>query len=72
MLEKVFLDNLNEDNVVVVKVITTEEGYTFTERVGYDNSVTGRQELERDVLNPYKSVIFMMWGDSPTINEKDI
>ena len=72
MLEKIFLDNLNEDNVVVVKVITTEEGYTFTERVGYDNSVTGRQELERDVLNPYKSVIFMMWGDSPTINEKDI
>jgi hypothetical protein len=70
MNEKISLEMLNINNVIVLYQTLDSDGYVLkNHRVGYDNSLTGRKRVEEEVVEPYKSVIFMMWGDEPTINE---
>ena len=77
MIERISLDMLNETGVSVKKqqyIVQDGKEYAIGEpwRRAYVNSINGRQQLENEVTEPYKSVIFMMWGDTPTINEESI
>lgn len=40
-------------------------------RVAYVNSELGRQALQADVSEPYLSAVLAVWGDVPTVTEKD-
>ena len=72
MNEKIFLNGLNKDGVTVIKQkYTTIEGvdYNIGEQwaKGYANSVSGREEVQAEVTEPYLSAIIAMWGDKPTV-----
>ena len=41
-------------------------------RRAYVNSISGRQQVENEVPEPYKSVILLMWGSEPTVTEENI
>lgn len=75
MIEKITLDMLTQDNVSIKKqqyAIIDGKEYGIGEpwRRSYVNSVQGRQQVESEVSEPYKTIIFMMWGDKPTIIEE--
>jgi hypothetical protein len=77
MIEKITLDMLNQNSVSVKKqkyIIQNDTEYAIEDiwRRAYVNSIQGRQQVEDEVAEPYKSVIFMMWGDSPTVTEEYI
>ena len=77
MLEKITLDMLNEHSVSLKKQQYIEQNGREYEvgqpwRRAYVNSVSGREQVENEVAEPYKSVIFLMWGDNPTITEENI
>jgi len=38
-------------------------------RRAYVNSNSGRWKVQEEVPEPYKSVIFLMWGNEPTVEE---
>ena len=72
MIEKITLDMLTEDSVSVKKQqYTTVNGkeHTIGEpwRRAYVNSVKGREQVQAEVIEPYRSVVMMMWGDTPTV-----
>ena len=71
-MEKIFLDSLSADGVTVRKVMINENGNVTGEiwRAAYPNSLDGRRRLDGDIEEPYKTIIFMMWGNEPTINEE--
>ena len=74
MIEKITLDMLVQDSVSVKKQKYIEQAGEQYEvgqpwRRAYVNSIQGRQQVENEVAEPYKTIIFMMWGDSPTIEE---
>lgn len=74
MIEKITLDMLTQDSVSVKKqqyIIQDGKEYQVGEpwRRAYLNSVSGRQQVENEVVEPYKTIIFMMWGSEPTISE---
>jgi hypothetical protein len=74
MNEKYTLGMLTQDGVVVVKQQYFEQDGTHYP-IGqpwyraYRNSVQGRIQVQTEVPEPYRSVIMLMWGDSPTIEE---
>ncbi len=77
MKMKITLDTLTQDSVSIKKqqyTIIDGKEYAIGEpwRRAYVNSISGRQQVENEVEEPYKTMIFMMWGDTPTINEEDI
>lgn len=77
MIDKITLDMLNQDSVSVKKQQYVMQGgkeYAIGDiwRRAYVNSTQGRQQVENEVEEPYKSVIFLMWGDNPTITEENI
>lgn len=69
------LDDLTKDSVSVKKqeVIKGADGnYYETGQVwrrAYINSKMGREEVQEEVAEPYKSVVMLMWGDEPTVIE---
>jgi hypothetical protein len=74
MIEKITLDMLTQDSVSLKKQqYATVEGQEYS--IGepwcraYINSVQGRQQVQVEVAEPYKSVIMLMWGDTPTVTE---
>ncbi len=74
MIEKITLDMLTQDSVSIKKqqyIVQNGVEYVIGEpwRRAYLNSVEDRIQVENEVAEPYKSVIFMIWGDSPTIND---
>ena len=74
MLEKVSLDMLTQDSVSVKKqkfIVQDNVEYAIGDiwRCAYVNSESGRKQVQEEVTEPYKSVVFMMWGDKPTIEE---
>ena len=74
MNEKIYLDMLTQESVSLRKQqFTTVDGkeYPIGEpwRRAYVNSIQGRQRVQEEVEEPYKSVIMLMWGDTPTITE---
>lgn len=75
MLEKITLDMLTQDSVSVKKqqyIVQNGKEYAIGEpwRRAYVNSINGRQQVQEEVAEPYKSVIFMMWGNEPTMSEE--
>lgn len=74
MIEKITLDMLTQDSVSVKKqqyIIQDGKEYAIGDiwRRAYVNSESGRKQVQEEVPEPYKSVIFLMWGDKPTIDE---
>lgn len=77
MIEKYTLDMLNQDSVSVKKqtyIDSMGQEYPIGEpwRRAYVNSTQGRKQVENEVPEPYKSVILLMWGDTPTVTEENI
>ena len=75
MFEKITLDMLTQDSVSVKKqkyAIVDEVEYPIGQphRKAYINSIRGRQEVGDEMSEPYKTIIFMMWGDAPTVTEE--
>ena len=72
MKEKITLDMLTQDSVSLKKQqYTTVDGqeYPIGEpwRRAYINSVQGRAQVQAEVPEPYRSAIFAVWGDTPTV-----
>lgn len=75
MIEKITLDTLTQDSVSVKKqqyIVQDGKEYAIGEpwRRAYVNSISGRQQVENEVPEPYKSVIMLMWGNEPTVSEE--
>ena len=74
MIEKITIDMLTADSVSVKKqnyVDVNGTQYAIGEpwRRAYVNSASGRTQLQAEVSEPYKSIILMMWGETPTVIE---
>lgn len=74
MNEKITLDMLTQDSVSVKKQNYTtinEVEYLIGEpwRKAYINSLEGREEVQNEVIEPYKTAIMAMWGTTPTVTE---
>lgn len=74
MIDKITLDMLTKNGVSVKKqqyIMQDGKEYAIGDiwRRAYVNSIQGRQQVQEEVPEPYRSVIFMMWGDKPTIVE---
>ena len=72
MIEKYFLEMLTPDNVSVKKeTYIVQDGKEYVVgnpwRRAYINSIQGRNQVQSEVPEPYKSVIMLMWGEHPTI-----
>ena len=75
MIEKITLDMLTQDSVSVKKqqyIVQDGKEYAIGEPWwrAYVNSISGRQQVENEVPEPYKSVILLMWGSEPTVSEE--
>jgi hypothetical protein len=73
MNAKVYLDMLTQDSVSVRKQnFTTIDGKEYAIgqpwRRAYVNSTQGREQVNVEVPEPYRSVIMLMWGDAPTVD----
>ena len=68
MEERIFLDDLCKDSVSLRKQQFIDGEVTGNPwRRAYANSATGRIAVENEVVEPYKSEIFAIWGNEPTI-----
>ncbi len=77
MIEKITLDMLTQNSVSVKKqqyIVQDGKEYAIGEpwRRAYVNSTQGRKQVENEVPEPYKSVVLLMWGDTPTVTEENI
>ena len=74
MIEKITLDMLTQDSVSLKKqkyTVVDGKEYPVGEpwRRAYVNSTQGREQVNEEVSEPYKSVIMLMWGDTPTMTD---
>ena len=74
MIKKYTINMLNANSVTVVTqdyVVAEGIEYPVGEQhwKAYINSINGRQQIVEEVPEPYKSVILLMWGSEPTIEE---
>lgn len=74
MGEKYTLDMLNKDSVSIRKqqyIVQDGKEYEIGHpwRRAYVNSINGRLQVDSEVPEPYKTIIFMMWGDTSTVSE---
>ena len=73
-IEKISLDMLTPTSVSVkkqqyVEVNGTEYPIGDPHRRAYVNSSAGRAAVEDEVPEPYRSAIFAVWGDEPTVTD---
>lgn len=76
-IEKITLDNLNENSVSVLTQQFAEiNGETVqvgeNHRRAYMNSKYGRIELEATLPEPYLSSVLAVWGEEPTIVDDEM
>lgn len=75
MIEKITLDMLMQNHVSVINKkyieVEGEQINISTHRIAYDNNNKGRQQVQHEVPEPYKTAIFAVWGDVPTVLEKE-
>lgn len=72
MLERIVLDRFTNNDVSIITEKVNEVGFVVeVHRVSYENSKIGRELVEREVSEPYKSIIFMMWGNEATVTEEN-
>lgn len=72
VIEKISLDMLTPTSVSVkkqqyVEVDGTEYPIGEPWRRAYMNCTSGRQQVQDEVPEPYRSAIFAVWGDTPTV-----
>jgi len=72
MFEKITLDMLTKDSVSLKKqqytIVDSKEYHVGeTWRRAYINSVQGRAQVQAEVPEPYRSAIFAVWGNAPTV-----
>jgi hypothetical protein len=72
VIERLTLDMLTPTSVSVkkqqyVEVDGTEYPIGEPWRRAYVNSPSGRQQVQDEVSEPYRSAIFAVWGDEPTV-----
>jgi len=73
MQEKITLDMLTQSSVSLKRqqhTIVDGKEYPVGDpwRRAYVNSGQGRLAVESEVLEPYKTAIFAVWGDTPTVD----
>jgi hypothetical protein len=73
-IEKITLDMLTPESVSVkrqqyVDVNGIEHPIGEPWRRAYVNNTTGRAAVEADLPEAYKSAVFAVWGNEPTITE---
>ncbi|MCZ2396124.1 MAG: hypothetical protein LC100_06220 [Chitinophagales bacterium] len=70
-MEKISIDMLTANNVVIQKETFTEiNGQTISlgvHRQGFDNSKTGRESAQENIPEPYLSAVLLIWGNEPTL-----
>jgi len=76
MIEKITLDMLTQDSVSLKK-----QNYTIIEgqiyeigepwRRAYVNSTQGREQVNIEVAEPYRTAILTVWGDTPTAEDDE-
>ena len=76
MEENITLYNLTKDSVTLIKQQSTNINgvkYLIGEPLyrAYINSDSGREQLEKEIGEPYKSTVLTMWGSMPTVVIKD-
>jgi hypothetical protein len=74
MIEKITLDMLTKDSVSVKKqqyIEQNEQEYPIGQpwRRAYVNNTSGRAQVQAEVAEPYKTAIFAVWGDTPTVDD---
>ena len=74
MTDKITLDMLTQNSVSVKKEkFIVQDGVEYAMgdiwRRAYVNSENGRRQVNKEVKEPYKSVIIMMWGEKPSVVE---
>ena len=74
MMEKITLDMLTQDSVSLKKQIyTSVDGVEYPIgkpwRRAYVNSEKGRTQVQNEVSEPYRTAIFAIWGDIPTVSD---
>ena len=74
MIERITLDMLTPDSVSVKKQNYIEQGgqqYPVGQpwRRAYVNSPTSRAQVQTEVPEPYRTAIFAVWGDTPTVTD---
>lgn len=77
MNERFTLNALMPDSVTLIK-----QNYAVVEGVEYPvglplwkayiNSIEGRAEVKAEISEPYKTAIFAVWGDSPTLADPNV
>jgi len=67
--EKITLDMLTPNDVSVMRRQYTAINGVEQWRRAYVNSPSGRQQVQDEVPEPYRSAIFAVWGETPTISE---
>ena len=76
MMEKITLDMLTQDGVSLKKQSYIEKDgqqYAIGQpwRRAYVNSAQGRAQVQAEVQEPYRTAIFAVWGEKPTISEDE-
>ena len=74
--EKKTVDMLTTDSVSIltqkfIDVDGVETQVGENHRCAYANSVTGRQDLQKQEPQDVVNSVFAIWGDVPTINEEE-
>lgn len=72
MIEKITLDMLTQNGVSIKKQNFVEidgelQPVGLPWRRAYMNSEQGRAQVTAEVQEPYRSAIFAVWGESPTV-----
>lgn len=75
VIERFTLDMLTQQSVSIKRqqhVDVNGVEYPIGEpwRRAYVNSPSGRQQVMDEVTEPYRSAIFAVWGDEPTIPDE--
>ena len=74
--EKKTVDMLTTDSVSIltqkfIDIDGVETQVGENHRCAYANSVTGRQDLQKQEPQDVVNSVFAIWGDVPTINEEE-
>lgn len=74
--EQVILDMLDSTSVSVIRKTFVEfngQKYPVGEinRRAYVNSISGREEIQDSLEEPYLSAVMTVWGDTPIVPEPE-
>jgi hypothetical protein len=72
--EKITIDQLTPSSASVRKQIyvmidSEEQEVGLPHRRAYVNNPPGRSAVEAELPEPYRSAIFAVWGEGPTVND---